>query len=217
MARERVLQESEERDRVAMATSLEAWDDDESDELFYVDRAKWRTRRAHALSAEQTQDANSRRLEAREAEHLRQESERFLAQQMDDLRSLAEEQRKAGLLLVGEDHGPLRLNMSVAFGETAASTSTAPAATPATGTSEKRVAPQVFGDVDDEDEGFGRKRRKQLVKLDFSLAEGAETREERLSKLKEGISKDKDILFKFKVRWEAINDVSLSIPWPGDA
>ena len=38
MARERVVKESEERDRVLMKQSLEVWDDDESDELFYLDR-----------------------------------------------------------------------------------------------------------------------------------------------------------------------------------
>ncbi|KAG8901365.1 hypothetical protein FRB99_005375 [Tulasnella sp. 403] len=209
LAREAVVKESQERDRAALKASLEAWDDDESDELFYLERAKWRARRAHALAAENAQDTSSRNLELREAEHLRLESERFLARQMDDLRSLAEEQRKAGLLLVGEDAGPLRLNMSMGLGEStgiATPSATAAANAPAAAAIEKRVAPPVFGDVDEEEETFGRKRRKGLVKLDFGLADGEEANKERLNKLKEGISKDKDILFKFKVRWEALHD-----------
>lgn len=202
-----MVQESEERDRTNIQASLEAWDDDESDEMFYLERAKWRARRAHALAAENQADAASRKLEAREAEHLRVESEQFLAKQMDDLRSLAEEQRKAGLLLVGDDAAPLRLNMSM--GLTASDSADKGKDTPTAGTTgEKRAAPQVFGDMDEEEEQFGRKRRKGLVKLDFGLADGAEAGKARLEKLKDGISKDKDVLFKFKVRWEALNDVS---------
>ncbi|KAG8920556.1 hypothetical protein FRC01_000703 [Tulasnella sp. 417] len=209
MNRERVVSESEDRDRSAMKSSLEAWDDDESDELFYIDRTRWRAQRGKVLAAETAADANSRKIEEREAEHLRQESERFLARQMDDLRSLAEEQRKAGMLLVGEESGPLRLNMSMGVAaETSKDSSkeTPSTAAPANAVPEKRVAPAVFGDVDDEEETLGRKRRKGLVKLDFGLADGAEAGKERLNKLKEGISRDKEILFKFKVRWEALND-----------
>jgi hypothetical protein len=35
---ESAVQENEDRDRQDMKTRLEVWDDDESDELFYVDR-----------------------------------------------------------------------------------------------------------------------------------------------------------------------------------
>ncbi len=38
MARERSIRESEERERVEMRGRLDVWDDDESDEMFYVDR-----------------------------------------------------------------------------------------------------------------------------------------------------------------------------------
>ncbi|KAG8970033.1 hypothetical protein FRC03_011832 [Tulasnella sp. 419] len=211
MTREQVIKESEARDREAMKASLEAWDDDESDELFYTDRAKWRARRARILQAENNQDAASRNLELRQAEHLRQESEAFLARQMEDMRSLAEEQRKAGMLLVGEDAGPLRLNMSLGFGDASAGAGSGSGATSTTagaaGTQPKPVvAPKVFGDQEDEEEEHGRKRRKgPMLTLDFG-AGGPEAAKERLNKLKEGVSKDKDILFKHKVRWEALND-----------
>ncbi|KAJ7937727.1 hypothetical protein B0H13DRAFT_2302554 [Mycena leptocephala] len=42
--------------RSDMYTRLEEWDDNQSDELFYVDRPEWRTMRARQLSAEQSAD-----------------------------------------------------------------------------------------------------------------------------------------------------------------
>ena len=38
MTRDRATKEAEEKDRVEMRQRLDIWDDDESDELFYVDR-----------------------------------------------------------------------------------------------------------------------------------------------------------------------------------
>jgi hypothetical protein len=38
MARERQQREAEERDRIEMKKRLDEWDDDASDEMFYVDR-----------------------------------------------------------------------------------------------------------------------------------------------------------------------------------
>lgn len=38
IARERAMKEAEDRDRVEMRSRLDIWDDDESDETFYVDR-----------------------------------------------------------------------------------------------------------------------------------------------------------------------------------
>ena len=36
--RDRVQKEQEEKDRIEIRARLEVWDDDESDEMFYVDR-----------------------------------------------------------------------------------------------------------------------------------------------------------------------------------
>jgi RNA-binding protein 25 len=38
IARQAAMKEAEERDAVEMSTRLSIWDDDESDEIFYVDR-----------------------------------------------------------------------------------------------------------------------------------------------------------------------------------
>ena len=50
------MKEAEERDRVEMRARLDVWDDDESDELFYTDRARWRGMRGRRLAAEQDED-----------------------------------------------------------------------------------------------------------------------------------------------------------------
>ncbi|KAF5315227.1 hypothetical protein D9619_007258 [Psilocybe cf. subviscida] len=192
IARERSQKEAEERDRIEIKARLDVWDDDESDELFYVDRTRWRHMRQRRLEAEEAADENSRRFEEQEAENLRRESEDFLARQMDELQALAEEQRKAGLLL--DDGAPVRLNVSIA-GPNA---------------KEKEGAPKekatVFGQDEEEDDGI-KKRKIPLVKLDFSVAESGEQTKERLERIRQSVPHDKDSLFKSKVRWDGLTDL----------
>ncbi|KAH0825834.1 hypothetical protein J3R83DRAFT_7807 [Lanmaoa asiatica] len=86
IVRQNAIKEAEERDRMEMQARLDVWDDDESDDLFYVDRAHWRQSRAcRAIAAEEVAGAESRAYEEREAENLRIESEKFLARQMEDM------------------------------------------------------------------------------------------------------------------------------------
>ncbi|KAF8430971.1 hypothetical protein L210DRAFT_3651362 [Boletus edulis BED1] len=190
IARQNAIKEAEERDRVEMQARLDVWDDDESDELFYVDRARWRQSRARRVAAEEAADAESRAYEEREAENLRIESEKFLARQMEDMQALAEEQRKAGMLL--DDGAPVKLSMSIAPGPVKAE------AAP------KDVKTAVFGQEEEEEEDI-KKRKVPLVKLDFSAAEG-EKAKERLQTIKESVPHDKETLFKAKVRWDGLND-----------
>ncbi|KDQ08036.1 hypothetical protein BOTBODRAFT_38252 [Botryobasidium botryosum FD-172 SS1] len=193
ISRDAAIEEAQLRDREEMKKRLEVWDDDESDELFYVDRAKWRIYRQRHLATELAADASSRALEARQAEHLRAESEAFLARQMEEMRSLAEEQRKAGLLL--EDGAPVRLSI--------AAVATDKSGEKEKGEKEKGVA-GMFG-VEEEEEGV-RKRKGPMVKLDFAGMDGVEARKERLEKVRNGVSNDKDVLWKTKIRWEALPD-----------
>ncbi|KAF8635853.1 hypothetical protein AX15_000045 [Amanita polypyramis BW_CC] len=192
IARERATREAEERDRIEMRQRLEIWDDDESDELFYVDRARWRHIRARRLEAEEAADAKSRQYEEQEAENLRRESEDFLAKQMDEMQALAEEQRKAGMLL--DDGAPVKLNVSIAA-------STIKDKEPTT----KEKAPIGFGQEDEEEDGI-KKRKVPLVKLDFSVAESGEQVRERLEKIRLSAPHDKESLFKAKVRWDGLTD-----------
>ena len=145
--------------------------------------------RARRLSAEESADNESRVFEEREAENLRQESELFLARQMDEMHALQEEQRKAGMLL--DDGAPVRLNVSLA---------PAPTTKTEAATKEKTL---VFGA--EEEEGV-RKRKAPLVKLD--LAEGGEKAKERLEKIAASVPTERDALFKGKVRWDGLSDVS---------
>ncbi|ESK84800.1 hypothetical protein Moror_529 [Moniliophthora roreri MCA 2997] len=187
--RERATKEAEERDRIEMRERLDVWDDDESDELFYVDRQRWRQLRARRLEAEEAADAKSRKFEEQEAENLRRESEDFLARQMDEMQALAEEQRKAGLLL--DDGAPVKLNVSLA-----------PAPTKDGSGKEKAT---VFTQEEEEEDAI-KKRKVPLVKLDFSVAETGEKARERLERIRESVPHDKESLFKAKVRWDGLSD-----------
>lgn len=141
---------------------------------------------------EEEADRDSRAFEEREAENLRKESEAFLARQMDEMQALAEEQRKAGLLL--DDGAPVKLSVSLPV----------PAKGDSTG---KETKAAVFGQEEDEEEA-NRKRKVPLVKLDFSAADGGEKAKERLERIKASVPSNKESLFKAKVRWDAMSDVS---------
>ncbi|PPQ78720.1 hypothetical protein CVT25_010723 [Psilocybe cyanescens] len=192
IARERAQEEAERRDRIEMKARLDVWDDDESDELFYIDRVRWRHNRQRRLEAEEAADEKSRRFEEQEAENLRRESEDFLARQMDEMQALAEEQRKAGLLL--DDGAPVRLNVSIAG--PAGKEKEQPAKEKAT----------VFAQEEEEEDGI-KKRRAPLVKLDFSVAETGEQTRERLERIRQSVPHDKESLFKAKVRWDGLTDL----------
>jgi len=160
--------------------------------IFHINSSAWRKARARRLDLEIAEDAKSRRYEEQEAENLRRESEDFLAKQMDDMQALAEEQRKAGLLL--DDGAPVRLNVSLA-----------PAPTKDSNGKEK-VAVFV---QDEEEEDALKKRKTPLVKLDFSVAESSEETQARLERIRGSVPRDSESLFKAKVRWDGLTDVSL--------
>ncbi|TFK27683.1 hypothetical protein FA15DRAFT_585998 [Coprinopsis marcescibilis] len=194
IAKQEAIKESEERDRYEMRKRLDIWDDDESDELFYVDRrSRWRHLRSRRLELEEEADDASRKYEEQEAENLRKESEEFLARQMNEMQSLAEEQRKAGMLL--DDGAPVRLNVSIAPIVNAAKDK------------EHKEKTTVFTEEDEED--ALKKRKAPLVKLDFSVAESGEQIRERLVRIKDSVPHDKETLFKAKVRWDGLSDTMI--------
>ena len=63
----------------------------------------------------------------------------------------------------------------------------------------------VFGQ-EEEEEGI-HKRKASLIKLDFSATESGEKAWQRLEKIKESVPRDKETLWKVKVRWDAVNEV----------
>ncbi len=195
MQRERAIREAEERDRHEMRHRLDIWDDDESDEPFYVDRERWRVLRKRKLEQEEDADRISKQYEDQQAENLRRESEQFLARQMLEMQSLQEEQRKAGMLL--DDSAPVKLNMSIGAGASQPSGGA--------GAAQPKMS---LGQEDEED--TSKKKKLILTKLEYSLSEtGAEKIRDRLEKIKETVPKEREPLFKAKVRWDGMNDVSL--------
>lgn len=160
---------------------------------------RWRASRRRRLDAEEEADRVSREYEERQAEYLRMESEQFLEKQLKDMQSLAEEQRKAGLLL--DDGAPVKLSVALKLDTAASNSKSAP---------DVKAEPKnvMWNNDDDEDDASTRRRKVPLVKLDFSVAEGGtEKVRDRLEKIKESISKEPASLFKMSVRWDGMNDV----------
>jgi hypothetical protein len=112
---------------------------------------------------------------------------------MDEMRALADEQRKAGLLL--DDGAPVRLAISAVERKEKEEEE------------EKKivVAKPVFGQ-EEEEETAGRRRRGNLVKLDFEAAE-RERLVERLHRARDSVPKSQDALWRSKVKWDALGEV----------
>ena len=105
------------------------------------------------------------------------------------MQALAEAQRKAGLLL--DDGAPVKLTLA-----------------PVTDKEREKEGGKrnvVLGEEEEED-GLVGKRKVPLVKLDFSAAEG-EKAKEALEKIRMSVPRDKETLFKAKVRWDGLSDV----------
>jgi RNA-binding protein 25 len=118
---------------------------------------------------------------------------------MEEMRATQEEQKRAGLLV--DDAAPIKLSV---HGSKPNATATSGGAHGTTG-AESRV---VFGQ-EDEEEAIVKKKRVPLVELDFVV--DGEKAKEKLETLRKQVTKDKDVLWKAKVRWEAISDVSFNV------
>jgi RNA-binding protein 25 len=157
-------------------------------------RTRWRHLRARRLTTEEAADAESRVYEERETDNLRRESEAFLARQMEEMQALQEEQRNAGMLL--DDGAPVKLNVSLT-------------ATNAPKASESTTEKKIILAADEDEDDPAKRRKVSLVKLDFSAAESGEQAKERLENIKFSVPRDKETLFKAKVRWDGLSDVSI--------
>lgn len=115
--RQQADRDRSERDAVALLRKWEDWRDETATkrELFYTDRKRWRQFRASAREREEELDEQDRKAEAQEIVRAREESERFLAQQAEDMARLTEQQRASGVLVPAEGGGslaPLKLTFS---------------------------------------------------------------------------------------------------------
>ncbi|THU89124.1 hypothetical protein K435DRAFT_821484 [Dendrothele bispora CBS 962.96] len=152
-----IMKLAKDRDRIEMRERLAIWDDDE---LFCIDHARWRASQARRLEREEASDAKSRK-------------------QMDEMQVLANERRKAGLLL---DGAPVKLELNVSL-----ATATSKEAG-GTGKPEKAT---VFGQEEEEEEEATKRRKVPLVKLDFSVVETGEKLKEKLGDIRQSVSHDK--------------------------
>ena len=112
---------------------------------------------------------------------------------MEAIRATQEEQKKAGLLV--DDTAPLKISVQVAMSKP----------------NEKKVedTPKVvFGQEEDEDT-LVKKRRGPLIELDFAMDK--EKAAEKLENIRTQVTREKDTLWRAKVRWEAISDVSCEL------
>lgn len=113
---------------------------------------------------------------------------------MEEMRATQEEQKRAGLLV--DDTAPIRLNVvTLKLGQGASSTNPA--------------EPKVLFTQDDEEETTIKKKRVPLVELDF-IVDG-EKAKEKLETIRQQVAKDRETLWKAKIRWESISDVSTSL------
>lgn len=90
----------------------EKWDQayEESRELFWVDRPRWRHFRGPMVRRELEEDEADVRAEKEEAETAAREAEKFLARQQEEMKRHIEEQRSRGVLVDGSSMQPLKLN-----------------------------------------------------------------------------------------------------------
>jgi RNA-binding protein 25 len=114
----------------------------------------------------------------------------FLERQMEEMRATQEEQKRAGLLV--DDAAPIRFNVK---------TKQDPASGQLPLGSQKGV---IFGQ-EDEEEMVIKKKRVPLVELDFVV--DGEKAKEKLEGIRKQVTRDRESLWKAKIRWEAISDV----------
>lgn len=143
------------------------------------------------------EDAHARALAQAEEERAQRESQMFLERQMQEMRATQEEQKRAGLLV--DDAAPIKLNVLGSKPSHIGVGNAAHAPPAASGV--------VFGQEDEEDIVI-KKRRAPLVELDFVV--DGEKAKEKLETIRTSVTRDREALWKAKIRWEAISDVSFS-------
>lgn len=194
-------QQDQDRRRQRMLEKCASFDDDEEaehgDELFIVDRTRWRKARRAARQREIEQDARDAKLEAEQAEKLKKESEDFLNRQAELFASMS------GLPSTSADGAsgePKKLKL---LATTTKTETDAEKARP------KPKAAAVFAGADeDEDQG---KKKRELIPLDYSDDEDedkkAEKKKRKVQELVAAIPKDKEGLWNYTIHWEKFSEV----------
>ncbi|KAI8881728.1 hypothetical protein K501DRAFT_252596 [Backusella circina FSU 941] len=192
LKRERDEEENEARDRVYWAERLANWDDqvemEKGEEIYYIDRSRWRKMREAITRRENERDEEDRRREVYEVEQEKRRAEE------------EEKQKKESRVLTREtDLGkialkPTKLNFNLPI---------------------KRNANLGGGDDDDDDED-GNKKRRVLIPLDYSDIEmqqteelpeiSAEERAKRVKALIDSIPSSQQDLWSYQVKWDELDE-----------
>ncbi|TIB36818.1 hypothetical protein E3P86_02369 [Wallemia ichthyophaga] len=210
LARERANDSSDTSARESALHKLLAVDDDklaEKNELFYVNRRKWRNGRSQARRKEETADEADKVAEVNESEKVKRDTEVFLEQQARDMENFTKEQKKRGVLM--DDGMPIRLSAA------AQPTQYTETAEP----SKQAARTTAFNDEEVDENGETIQKRK-LVKLDYSgivpdkddlTPEQREAaRRVRLREIANDVPEDYTSLSRFDVNWDAITDAIIS-------
>lgn len=198
IGKDRGEEETREREAAAMRRLFEGWDQTREMERnsFYADRLRWRSLRKSAREREEREDEADQRAQIEEEIRAKEEAEKFLAQQAEDMAAFEAQQRAAGVLIPGEGtHAPLKLK--VAAGGQAGEEQTG-----------RQVQVGVLGNVEDESEMTGLRRAK-LAHID--LHDGTtddEKREERKRAVKKDLPENAKELFGQLPKWQHLDEVS---------
>lgn len=207
LGKERAEEARREKEASHLGKILSEWDQEkeEAQDMFYADRSRWRRMRASLRDRENKADEEDAKLEEEEKEQARIEAERFLERQAKEMAELAEQQRAAGILVPGATtHAPLKLT-KIATLDGASNAGPGPGlAAPTTG---------VLGEAEDEDEE-GRKRRSRLAKIelddDISKQQREDAlRQEKRTKLEEGLPSDQNELLALVPKWDHIDELAV--------
>ncbi|PWN38004.1 uncharacterized protein FA14DRAFT_117799 [Meira miltonrushii] len=187
LAKQGEIEEKREQRARAMRKLAETWDQSREMErdMFYVDRNRWRSLRKQMREREEEEDEADKRLQVEEEERARVETERFLAQQAEDMAAYEKEQRAAGVLMPTEGvHVPLKLKRTNPLDEQA---------------SHSTVQAGVLGTTED-DSDVAAIKRGRLAHIDLS------DEETKRAKTLAGLPDDREKLFAMQPVWERVSE-----------
>jgi hypothetical protein len=164
---------------------------EKGEELYYVDRSRWRKMREAITRRENERDEEDRRREVYEIEQERRRAEEEEKQKKDN-RVLSRETELAKIALK-----PTKFNFNLPI---------------------KRNTNLGGGDDDDDDED-GNKKRRVLIPLDYSDIEvqqtedlseiSTEERAKRVKQLIDSIPSSQQDLWSYQVKWDELDEVCL--------
>jgi RNA-binding protein 25 len=199
IAKDRSIEDGRRRDALSMQKLYEGWNVNRQVEnnIFYVDRQRWKLMRKNAREREEADDEADRRAQVDEEARAKIEAERFLARQAEDMAAFEAQQRAAGVLLSGEGtHAPLKLKVAPINAPTAGG------AAP----SSEAVQVGLLGNVEDDSDLTGLRRGK-LAHIDLhDTSTGDLSREERKDRVRRDLPKEPEEVFERIPEWQKLEN-----------